>query len=158
MKRKTLVNIHIIATVCAMLTISTFFILSLKVELSGDLNGIKSVKQGILYALPLLIIAMPTLAISGNYLAGGSKNPIVIKKKRRMKIITVNGIILICLAIFLYYQSHFRSTNNVFLFVQITELVFGLGNLILIGLNVKTGLILSGKLRLEKLHNAHKKH
>lgn len=157
MKRKTLVNIHIIASACAMLTIGTFFILSFKAELAGDWNDIKSVKQGILFALPILIIAMPAIAISGNMLAGDSGNPNVMEKKRRMKIITMNGIILICLAIFLYYQSHFRSFNNTFLFAQIAELVFGLGNLILIGLNARTGLKLSGRIGFEKLNNAHNK-
>lgn len=150
MKRKSLVRVHVTATVLAMLTISVFFTSSLVAELSGDLNLIKTVKQGILYALPILIITMPTLAITGKKLAGGSKNPKVIEKKRRMKFIMINGIVLISLAVFLYYQSHFRVINKTFLIAQVTEFVFGLGNLTLIGLNVRAGLILSGKLKPKK--------
>lgn len=150
MKRKTLVRIHVLATAFAVLTISTFFILSFTAELSGDLNFIKTIKKGILYGLPLLIIAMPLLAITGNKLAGSSNHPKVIEKKFRMKLVMINGVILISLAVFLYYQSHYRMINNTFLMAQITEFVFGLANLTLIGLNVRAGLILSGKLRFEK--------
>ena len=150
MKRKSLVRIHVIATVLAILAISTFFISSLMAELSGNFSLIKTVKQSILYALPLLIIAMPTLAITGNRLAGTSRSRNVMMKKRRMKFVMINGIILMSLAVFLYYQSHFKSINDLFLIAQITELVFGFVNLTLIGLNVRVGLILSGKLRLRK--------
>ncbi|TRX52225.1 hypothetical protein FNH22_22675 [Fulvivirga sp. M361] len=150
MKRKTLVKIHVIATIVAMLTISTFFALSLAAELRGDPDLIKTVKRGILYALPLLIIAMPTLAITGNQLARNSKNPKVIEKKLRMKFVMINGIVLISLVVFLYYQSHFKVINTTFLIAQIAEFIFGLGNLTLIGLSARTGLMLSDKLRSEK--------
>ncbi len=146
MKRKNLVSIHVVATAFAILVISTFFISSLIAELDGAIDVIRTVKQGIFYALPILILTMPTLAITGNKLAGNSKNPKVTEKKRRMKFVLFNGMILISLAVFLYYQSHFKMINNVFLIAQIMEFIFGLGNLTLIGLNVRAGLMLSGKI------------
>ena len=59
----------------------------------------------------------------------------------------VNGIILISLAVFLYYRANYISIDNTFLYAQITEFIFGLSNLTLIGLNIKSGLQLSGKLK-----------
>ncbi|WP_420601593.1 hypothetical protein [Flagellimonas sp.] len=147
MKRKNLLVIHITATIIAVITISTFFIVSLRAELIADKTLIKAVKTGILYALPILVIAMPSLAISGNKLAGKSKHPIVLKKLKRMKLVMANGIILISLVIFLYYRANHISIDSTFLYAQIAEFVFGLSNLTLIGLNIKSGLQLSGKLK-----------
>lgn len=146
MKRKTLVSIHVMATMSALLTIGTFFTCSLIAEWNGDPGYIKSVKQGILYALPILIIAMPTLAITGNKLAGSSKSTFIKAKMQRMKMITVNGLVLISLAVLLYYLSHFSTIDHLFFMVQVSELVLGFVNLTLIGLNVSAGLRLSGRL------------
>lgn len=147
MKRKTIVKVHFIATVIAGLTIVTFFSLSLIAEIKGDIQFIKSVKAFILYALPVMVIAMPMLKITGDKLAGKSNNPIILAKKRRMKLMIVNGVGLISLAVFLYYRSHFHTIDHVFLVAQIAEFGFGLGNLTLIVLNARSGLQLSGKLK-----------
>lgn len=147
MKRKTIVKVHFIATVIAGLTIVTFFSLSLIAEIKGDIQFIKSVKAFILYALPVMVIAMPMLKITGDKLAGKSNNPIILAKKRRMKLMIVNGVGLISLAVFLYYRSHFHTIDHVFLVAQIAEFGFGLGNLTLIVLNARSDLQLSGKLK-----------
>ena len=147
MKRKTIVKAHFIATIIAGLTITTFFSLSLIAEIRGDIQFIKSIKKFILYALPIMVIAMPMLKITGDKLAGKSTNPIILAKKRRMKLMIVNGIGLITLAVFLYYRSHFQTIDNVFLVAQIAEFGFGLGNLTLIALNARSGMQLSGKLK-----------
>lgn len=147
MKRNQLLLLHIIATALAVITIGSFFTLSLRAEIIADEALIKATKTGILYALPILLIVMPTLAITGKKLAGKSKSPIVLMKSKRMNLIMVNGILLVSLVIFLYYRSNFESIDTVFFYAQIAELFFGLSNLTLIGLNIKSGLQLSGKLR-----------
>lgn len=93
---------------------------------------------------------MATLAISGNKLAGHFENPKIVVKQNRMKLVMLNGIMLICLAIFLFYRANFQTIDNVFLYVQIVELTLGFANLVLICLNIKSGLQLSGKLKLDK--------
>lgn len=145
MRRKTFVSIHVTATMVAMLSIATFFISSILAEISGDEALIRQVKEAIFFSLPLLLVAMPTLGISGNKLAGKSNHPIVLLKQKRMKFIIMNGIILTSLACFLYYRSHYQSIDTVFLGVQFAEFGFGLINLSLIGLNINSGLKLSGK-------------
>ncbi|RYE23707.1 MAG: hypothetical protein EOP45_06605 [Sphingobacteriaceae bacterium] len=147
MKRKSLIGIHIIATVIAAITITSFFISSLAAEINGSEAAIRKVKEVILFFLPVLLVAMPALGVTGNILAGKSQNPIVLAKKRRMKIVFVNGLILITLACFLYYRSHYQTIDNIFLTAQLTEFALGLTNLTLIGLNVKSGFQLSGRLK-----------
>jgi hypothetical protein len=147
MKRKSLVRIHIIATIIAATAITSFFISSLAAEINGSETTIRKVKEVILYFLPVLLVAMPALGITGNILAGKSLDPIVLAKKRRMKIVFVNGLILITLACFLYYRSHYQTIDSIFLTAQLTEFALGLTNLTLIGLNVKSGFQLSGSLK-----------
>jgi hypothetical protein len=145
MKRILLVKIHIVATIIAVLTIGSFFIASLVAEIKGNKEGIKNVKEVILFSLPVMLIAMPALGITGNKLGGKSTNPLIAAKRRRMKFVFMNGIALITLAGFLYYRSHYVAIDGVFLTAQMLEFALGLTNLVLIGLNITSGLQLSGK-------------
>lgn len=147
MKRKNLVTVHLIATIVAVLTISTFFTISMIAEIRGDEDFIRSVKTFILYALPIMILAMPALKLTGDKLAGKSKSPLIAVKAKRMKLVMMNGIILVSLAIFLYYRSNFQQIDGIFLTAQIAEFAFGLFNLSLIFMNAKAGMQLSGKLK-----------
>lgn len=146
MKRRTILTVHIIATVIAALTIANFFTFSLIAEIKGSPNFIKQVKTAILYCLPILIIAMPILALSGKKLAGNSKNPLVVQKQKRMKFVAINGVLLISLAIYLYYHANFKVIDTTFLIAQITELFLGAINLGLIAMNIRAGMKLSGRL------------
>lgn len=145
MKRKTLVIIHITATIKAACTIALFFLSSLIAELMSDEEIIRTVKASIFYSLPVLFFSMPTLAISGRKLAGHSQHPDILKKMARMKLMVFNGIILIALASFLYYYSNYYAIDSTFLYAQIVELILGFTNLLLIGLNIQDGLKLSGR-------------
>lgn len=147
MKRSKIVGVHITATIIATITISSFFSFSLIAELIGNALFIKQVKTGILYCLPILIIAMPMLALSGKKLARNSKNPIVADKMKRMKLIALNGVVLISLAIYLYYHAIYKIVDRTFLYVQIVELLIGALNLGLISMNISSGLKLSGRRR-----------
>lgn len=143
MKRKTILKAHLMATIIAATTITLFFSFSLIAELNAEVAFIKTVKTGILYALPIMILAMPILKITGDKLAGNSGNPIIRAKKQRMKWMSINGIVLIALAIFLYYRSHYQEIDGIFLAAQLVEFVFGLANLNLIFRNAKSGWKLS---------------
>lgn len=147
MKRKTLVNIHVTATLVAAFTITTFFVCSLLAELNGQQALIRKVKQVIVYALPILLIAMPTLGITGNKLAGTAQHPLLVAKRKRMKIVLVNGLALVTLACFLYYRSQYQTIDSIFLAAQLAEFALGLTNLVLIGLNISSGFQLSGKIK-----------
>ncbi len=146
MKRKTILKAHIGATIVAAITIITFFSLSLVAEIKGDISFIQRIKALILYALPILVVTMPVLKFTGDKLAAKSKSPMVLAKKKRMKLIGINGMVLISMAVFLYYRSHYQSIDQLFLIAQMMEFGFGLGNLTLIALSAKDGRQLSGRL------------
>jgi hypothetical protein len=152
MNKKSLIVVHLTATAVATITIGSFLTFSVLAELLGELEFIRFVKLNIVRSLPVLLIAMPALGISGVKLAGKSKNPLVITKLKRMKIIGLNGILLILLALFLFYRIKNHGMDTLFLMAQVVELLLGGINLILIGLNLKAGLELSGKLK--KVHPA----
>jgi len=145
MRRSRIIKVHVTATIIASLTIGSFFCFSLIAEITGKDLFIQQVKAGILYCLPILLVAMPMLAISGKKLAGNSNSPVVATKTKRMKLIAFNGLILISLAIYLYYHATFKTIDKTFLYFQIGELLIGALNLGLIVLNIKSGLKLSGK-------------
>lgn len=147
MQRKKIITVHVAATILAVLAISSFFTLSMIAEIKGDEQFIRSIKAFILYALPIMILAMPALKITGDRLAGKSRNPLILAKAKRMKFVLANGMVLISLAIFLYYRSHYQEIDQVFLIAQIAEFAFGLLNLSLILLNARAGLQLSTPIR-----------
>ena len=93
------------------------------------------------------------LAITGKKLAGNSKSPIVATKMKRMKFVTLNGVVLISLAIYLYFRAMNNNIDSTFLCVQIIELLFGAINLTLLGLNIKAGMKLSGRIKRNSAHN-----
>ena len=150
MKRKSLVKIHVAATIVAAQTIVAFFTTSVIAEIKADPGFIREVKFFILCAMPIMIIAMPALNITGTKLAGKSQNKIILVKKKRMKLMMLNGIGLMSLAIFLFYRSHYGNIDGVFLGAQIVEFILGLTNLTLIGLNARSGFELSGRLKRVK--------
>lgn len=145
MKRNSILKFHLLATLIAIITISTFFISSLIAEIRGDVEFIKTVKTTIFYCLPIQLIVMPTLGITGKKLAGNSKSKVIIQKLKRSKQVMLNGILLLLLATFLFYWSNYQKVDSLFLVIQLIEFFLGLFNLTLIILNVKAGMKLSGK-------------
>jgi hypothetical protein len=146
MKRKALVKIHLIAAIVAVITIISFFSSTVIVELTGNHEKVIRLKSVIFYSLPLLIVAMPTIAITGARLASNSQHPDITSKRRRMKWITTNGISLVAIACFLFYYSANNQIDRTFFVFQAAELVLGLSNIVLLGLNFRAGLRLSGRL------------
>lgn len=147
MKRTNLIRLHCFASMIAAITIAVFFSLSLYAEINGNIQVIKSVKAFIVYALPIMIVSMPIIKISGDRLAGTSRNPIILTKKRRMRFIIINGVGLLSLALFLFYRSHYQTIDKVFLIVQVAEFCLGLSNLLLLTLNALSGRQLSKKIK-----------
>jgi len=147
MKRKNLIKIHVIGTIIGGFTLLSFFTSTLVSELLHDYNLIRNIKKLILWLLPLIIITMPSIALSGVRLAGKSKSPIFTKKLNRMKIIAFNGIFLVLLALYLFIKSRKGEFDTFFWTAQILELLSGATNITLIILNIKLGFVLKGRFR-----------
>ncbi|MEV0436743.1 hypothetical protein [Nocardia sp. NPDC050413] len=148
-----LTRIHPVAGVIGLLTILTFWLSTVLSELSGSKDAVVAVKQAIPWALPVLVLALAATGGTGFRLAGGSTLPVVVAKKRRMPIIAANGLfVLIPSAIVLAVLAGRDRFGPLFYGVQALELVAGAANIVLMSLNVRDGLRLTGRIRtLEKV-------
>lgn len=96
----------------------------------------------------LLIPAMAIVGGSGFSLSTDRRGRLIDTKKKRMPIIGANGLlILIPCAFFLAAKADAGEFDIVFYTVQGLELIAGATNLTLMGLNIRDGLRLTGRLR-----------
>lgn len=144
--------IHAIAGTTAMLTIATFWISTLISELFLDHTAVVAVKHAIVvYGLAVLICAMALTGGSGFALGKTCKGRLVEQKKNRMRIIGINGLlVMVPSALFLYSKSAVAEFDTLFYVVQVVELCAGLAQLSLMRLNFRDGLKLAGKLSLKR--------
>jgi hypothetical protein len=139
-------RVHLAAGVTAFLTILAFWTSTVLSELFGSHAAVAAVKNGILWGMLLLIPAMAAVGGSGFRLGGRSTVPSVAAKRRRMPIIALNGLlVLFPSAVFLAMRADAGRFDTAFYAVQAVELVAGAANLMLIGLNIRDGLRLSGR-------------
>ncbi len=140
--------IHRSTAILATLCIAIFFISTVFIELLGTNESIAIVKG--LIVMPGLFILIPCIAITGGIgfsLSKGKSGILIANKKKRMPFIAANGIlILVPSAIFLHHAAAADHFNTIFYVVQSIELFAGAINLFLMGLNMRDGLRMSGKI------------
>ena len=145
-------TVHLIAAVVATLCIATFFTTTLLVELLGSPEAIATAKR--LIVSPGLFILVPAIAITGGSgfsLSKNRKGRLVENKKKRMPFIGVNGLlVLLPCALLLDTWAASGSFGTAFYVVQGLELIAGAVNLTLMGMNMRDGLKMTGKLRPKK--------
>lgn len=141
--------VHRAASVLATLTIATFFIATIVVELMADAATIARAKA--LIVTPGLFILIPALMATGGSgfaLARGRSGRLVQIKKRRMPFIVVLGaLVLLPCALVLAQWSAAGRYDAAFYALQALELLAGAVNLTLMSLNARDGLRLAGRLR-----------
>lgn len=141
-------KIHPVAAVIATLCIATFFASTILVELFGSQESIATVKD--LIVMPGLFILVPAIAATGGtgfVLAKNRKGRLVENKLKRMPFIGANGLlVLLPAAIMLDQWAASGSFDSKFYIVQGLELLAGATNLSLMGLNMRDGLKMTGKL------------
>ena len=140
---------HLAAGILAPLCIATFFLSTIVVELFGSPAAVAQLKA--LIVTPGLWILIPALAAtgaSGMLLSRSRSGRLVDAKKKRMPFIAANGLlVLVPCAIVLDRWAAAGSFDATFYAVQAIELVAGAINLSLMGMNLRDGLRLSGRLR-----------
>lgn len=140
--------IHPLAGALAITTIATFWLSTILSELFGTQATIIAVKSAIPWGFLLLIPAMAAAGGSGSVLAKGRRGGVLGAKMRRMQIIAANGLlVLIPAALFLASKAKAGEFDAVFYAVQALELVAGATNISLLGLNMRDGLRMKGRLR-----------
>lgn len=141
--------LHRLAAYIAILCVATFFSATIFVEFAGMDDSIAMVKSLILW--PGLFILVPAVALAGGSgltLAKSRGGRLVQQKKKRMPFIAVNGIlVLIPCAIFLDRWASIGVFDVKFYIVQGVELLAGVINFTLMGMNMRDGYSMSGRFR-----------
>ncbi|ACP26770.1 hypothetical protein NGR_c30270 [Sinorhizobium fredii NGR234] len=147
--------IHPLAGTLALLTIAAFWISTVLSELFASQTSIIAVKTAIPWGFLLLVPAMAAAGGSGYALGKQRKTGVVGSKAKRMPLIAGNGVlVLIPSAIFLSSKAQAAEFDAAFYAVQALELIAGSANLTLLGLNMRDGLKLTG--RLKRRRSPHK--
>ncbi|WP_063056823.1 hypothetical protein [Nocardia salmonicida] len=140
-------RIHPIAGGVGLLTVVIFWTSTVVSELSGSKAAIIAVKQAIPWALPILVLALAVTGATGFRSAGDSAMPDLLAKKRRMPFIAGNGLlVLIPSAITLAVLAGRDEFGPLFYGVQTLELLAGATNIVLMSLNARDGLRVTGRL------------
>jgi hypothetical protein len=142
-------RVHLVAGLLAPLCIATFFVATVLTELFGPPAAVAQLKS--LIVTPGLWILIPAIAAAGGsglFLSRARQGRIVDAKKKRMPFIAANGLmVLLPCALLLDRWASAGSFGAAFYAVQAVELAAGAVNLTLMGLNVRDGLRLAGRLR-----------
>lgn len=145
-------HVHRIAGIVALLCIATFFTATVLIELFGSHEAVAQVKS--LIVTPGLWILIPAIAAaggSGMFLSRSRRGRLVDAKKKRMPFIAANGLlVLLPCAIVLNRWAAAGNFGSGFYLLQAVELLAGATNLALMGLNVRDGLRMAGRLRAER--------
>lgn len=144
-------RIHGLAGVTGFAVILVFWLSTALSELFGSGEAIAAVKTAILWGM---IILIPSLAMAGaSGMVMGQRRPgrLAARKKKRMPFIAGNGIlILVPAAFYLQSKAVAGQFDTGFFAVQALELLAGAANLTLMGLNIRDGLSLSGRLARQR--------
>jgi len=140
-------KIHAIAGLVGFLCILSFWSSTAISELFGSYDDIAWIKTMVLRGMIILIPAMVIVGATGMSLGAKRKDPFTKAKKKRMPIIALNGLlVLLPSAFFLASKASAEEFDTMFYTVQAIELVAGALNLTLMGLNMRDGLKMTGRL------------
>lgn len=151
MTRNQVKNAHAVAGTLGFVIILGFFSATVVAEWGGDLAVVTAVKRFIAYGLVVLIPAMMAAGVTGARLSGRSQARLVRFKKRRMAIAAANGMLVLApCALVLHGLARSGSFGPAFYMVQGLELIAGPVNIVLMALNIRDGLALSGRRRKKR--------
>ncbi len=140
-------RLHGLAGVTGFIVILTFWLSTALTELFGSGEAIAAVKTAILWGMILLV---PCLAVAGaSGMSMGRKRPgrLAARKRKRMPFIAGNGlVVLVPAAFYLQAKAAAGQFDGWFFAVQALELLAGAANLMMMGLNIRDGVLLSGRL------------
>jgi hypothetical protein len=140
---------HLLAGFLAPLCLATFFLSTILTELLGTHAAVAQLKA--LIVSPGLWIMIPAMAAAGGsglFLGRSRKGRLVDGKKKRMRFIAANGLlVLVPCAIALDRWAAVGAFDTSFYVVQALELIAGATNFVLMALNVRDGLRMAGRLR-----------
>ncbi|MBN8186907.1 hypothetical protein JF540_09415 [Salipiger thiooxidans] len=146
MSRSRLVTLHGVSGAAALGLVACFWSLALWCELGAPAATVVVLRQVILYALPLRVLALATAGASGARLAGRVPGLAARAKLRRMRLAAVNGLlVLIPAAVLLGLRARAGDLSGPFATVQAVEFCAGAVNIVLLGRNLAAGLAMRAR-------------
>jgi len=144
-------RVHAIAGILGLTLITLFFTASITVELGGGEQAVTQVKLLIVFGLLVLVPSMIVTGGSGRSLIGRRSSPLIrLKQKRMIAIGTIGLGVLTPCAILLQQLSANGDFTTTFYAIQATELIGGAANITLMALNLRAGLLLTGRIQASK--------
>lgn len=141
-------KVHAVAGGIGFLMILLFWTSTVTSELFASHETVAAVKALILKGMFILIPAMAIAGGSGMAMGRKRKDALTRAKKKRMPLVAANGlIVLVPAAWFLAGKAAAGEFDGTFYSVQAVELVAGAANLTMMGLNIRDGLRMTGKIR-----------
>ena len=141
-------RIHAVAGGIGFVMILIFWTSTAISELFANHETIAVVKASILKGMFILIPAMAIVGGSGMAMGRKRKDAPARAKKKRMPIIAMNGLlILVPAAWFLAGKADAGEFDSMFYAVQVVELVAGAANLTMMGLNIRDGFKMTGRIQ-----------
>ena len=139
-------TIHPIAGGVALLMILTFWLSTALSELFASAAVVTTVKTLIPWGFIVLIPAMMAVGGSGFRLGKKMRGPLIAAKRKRMRFIAANGIVILMpSALYLSFKAQAAAFDSWYYTVQTVELIAGAVNIALLGLNMRDGLRLTRK-------------
>ncbi|MCB4456723.1 hypothetical protein [Leisingera sp. McT4-56] len=144
-------RVHAFAGGIGFLMILLFWTSTAFSELFASHEAIAAVKALILRGMFVLIPAMIIVGGSGMAMGRRRKDAPARAKKKRMPVIALNGLlILVPAAWFLAGKAAAGEFDGTFYAVQVVELIAGAGNLAMMGMNIRDGLKMTGRIRCSR--------
>ena len=138
--------LHAASGALAMLCIASFWISTAVSELFLAHPAVAFVKRATVFGLFLLVPLLILTGLTGMMLGKGRREPLIAKKTRRMRVIAANGLlVMLPAALILNGMAAAGRFDAAFFAVQSLELAVGIVQMVLMGLNLRDGLMLSGK-------------
>ena len=138
--------LHAASGTLAMLCIASFWVSTAVSELFLDHSAVAFVKRAIVFGLFLLVPLLILTGLTGTILGKDRRESLIAKKTRRMRVVAANGLlVLVPAALVLNGMGAAGRFDAAFFAVQSVELAVGIVQMVLMGLNLRDGLRLSGK-------------
>ena len=143
-----LTRVHRLVALLDLLLVTTFFLATLTAEIVGDPAAVVAVKTMVLIGVCILVPCMALTGVTGRLRARNRRNQLVKAKSRRTAVIAAIGLLVLTpCAVALQRMSSAGDFGAAFRVIQAVELAGGAMNIILMSLNVRTGMILTGRVR-----------
>jgi hypothetical protein len=144
-------RMHAVVGSLAVLMVTAFWCSTVIAELFLAADAVVATKRAILVVIAVLAPMLMITGGTGFALSGTRTGRIFTVKKRRMRLVAMNGLLVLApSAFFLYGKAAAGQFDAAFIAVQSLELAAGAAQLVLLALNVRDGLRLSGRVRLRR--------